>query len=109
MMLRPAFRSWLRKHKQENPMTTVHYVGFDVHKKSVSYCIKTAGAIVKQGKLPSKRDALLSWASERDTPWHGAMEATLFSGWIYDTLQPYATQLEMANPRNWRPSARPRR
>jgi len=81
-------------------MTTVHYVGFDVHKKSVSYCIKTAaGAIVKQGKLPSQRDALLSWASERDTPWHGAMEATLFSGWIYDTLQPYATQLEMANPR----------
>ncbi|MGH9632572.1 MAG: IS110 family transposase, partial [Bryobacteraceae bacterium] len=27
------------------------------------------------------------------------MEATLFSGWIYDTLKPYATKLEMANPR----------
>ena len=27
------------------------------------------------------------------------MEATLFSGWIYDTLKPYATKLEMAHPR----------
>jgi transposase len=26
------------------------------------------------------------------------MEATLFSGWIYDTLQPYGEQLEMAHP-----------
>jgi len=26
------------------------------------------------------------------------MEATLFSGWIYDTLQPYSEQLEMAHP-----------
>ena len=27
-----------------------------------------------------------------------AMEATLFSGWIYDTLKPYGEQLEMAHP-----------
>jgi len=26
------------------------------------------------------------------------MEATLFSGWIYDTLKPYAARLEMAHP-----------
>ena len=26
------------------------------------------------------------------------MEATLFSGWIYDTLQPYSQELEMAHP-----------
>lgn len=30
--------------------------------------------------------------------WYGAMEATLFSGWIYDTLKPYTAQLEMAHP-----------
>src|ERR1035441_10108706 len=32
------------------------------------------------------------------SPWRGAMEATLFSGWIYDTLKPYGEQLEMAHP-----------
>ena len=26
------------------------------------------------------------------------MEATLFSAWIYDTLKPYAQQLDMGHP-----------
>src|SRR5437763_7662892 len=30
----------------------------------------------------------------RSQPWRGAMEATLFSSWIYDTLKPYGEQLE---------------
>src|ERR1022692_2090898 len=29
---------------------------------------------------------------------HGAMEATLFSGWIYDTLKPFAAELQMGHP-----------
>ena len=31
-------------------------------------------------------------------PKHGAMEATLFSGWIYDALKPFAVKLQMGNP-----------
>lgn len=81
-------------------MNSLHYVGLDVHKKNVSYCVKTAaGAIIDQGKVAAQRAALERWAREVPGPWHGAMEATLFSGWIYDTLQPYAQQLQMANPR----------
>src|SRR5712691_5300786 len=38
-------------------------------------------------------------AKQLPQPWEGAMEATLFSGWIYDTLKPYAAKLEMAHPR----------
>ncbi len=38
------------------------------------------------------------WAEGRQVPWHGAMEATLFSAWIYDTLKPYAEQLVMGHP-----------
>jgi hypothetical protein len=26
------------------------------------------------------------------------MEATLFSGWIYDTLKPFAAELQMGHP-----------
>jgi transposase len=80
-------------------MTISHYIGFDVHKKSVSYCVKTAdGTIVEEGKLRATRQALREWAGKRHTAWHGAMEATLFSGWIYDALQPFAAKLEMGNP-----------
>jgi hypothetical protein len=33
-------------------MNATHYIGLDVHKKTISYCIKTAaGQIVKEGTL----------------------------------------------------------
>ena len=80
-------------------MTISHYIGFDVHKKSVSYCVKTAdGRIVEEGKLRATHEALRQWASQRPEPWHGAMEATLFSGWIYDVLKPFAARLQMGHP-----------
>jgi transposase len=80
-------------------MNVTHYIGFDVHKKSVSYCVKTAdGKIVEEEKLRSARQVLREWAGKRSEPWHGAMEATLFSGWIYDTLKPFAAELQMGHP-----------
>lgn len=76
-----------------------HYIGFDVHKKTVSYCVKTAdGLIVEEGKLRATHEALRQWARKRTEPWRGAMEATLFSGWIYDTLRPFAVELQMGHP-----------
>ena len=80
-------------------MNVNHYIGFDVHKKSVSYCVKTAdGAIVEEGKLRATRQALQQWAGKRTEAWCGALEATLFSGWIYDALQPFAADLRMGHP-----------
>ena len=80
-------------------MNNLHYIGFDVHKKTISYCSKTAaGEVVEEGTIRSQRDALRAWAAARGRPWRGAMEATLFSAWIYDTLKPYSAELEMAHP-----------
>jgi len=31
-------------------------------------------------------------------PWSGAMEATMFTGWIYDHLKPHAAALKVAHP-----------
>jgi transposase len=80
-------------------MSDTHYIGFDVHKKSVSYCVKTAsGEIIQEGQLAARREVLRAWAAAQAQPWQGAMEATLFSAWIYDTLKPYAQRLDMAHP-----------
>jgi transposase len=80
-------------------MNIQHYIGFDVHKKSISYCVKTAdGKIVEEGVLKARRQAIEDWARKRAEPWQGALEATLFSAWIYDTLKPFAARLEMGNP-----------
>ena len=80
-------------------MNVNHYIGFDVHKKTINYCVKMAdGQIVEEGRLRATRDALRRWAGRRREPWRGAMEATLFSGWIYDTLKPFAAELQMGHP-----------
>src|ERR1700691_18297 len=99
-MLRPVLTNRLRNLRQENPyMNISHYIGFDVHKKSISYCVKTAdGKIVEEGTLKARRQSIEEWARKRSEPWHGAMEATLFSAWIYDTLKPFAARLQMGNP-----------
>jgi transposase len=92
-------QSRINNPKQENPMNVNHYIGFDVHKRSVSFCVKAAGGnIVEEGKLRATHDMLRQWAGKRPEPWRGAMEATLFSGWIYDTLQPFAAELQMGHP-----------
>jgi len=80
-------------------MNIKHYIGFDVHKKTISYCVKLAdGTIVEESKLAARREALRQWAGKRTELWHGAMEATLFSGWIYDTLKPFAARLDVGHP-----------
>jgi hypothetical protein len=98
-MPRPVLANRLRNLNQENPMNIKHYIGFDVHKKSISYCVKTGdGQILEEGKLRATHQVLREWAQKRAEPWHGAMEATLFSGWIYDALKPFAAELQMGNP-----------
>lgn len=80
-------------------MNVNHYIGFDVHKKSISFCVKAAdGTILEEGKILATRASLRTWAEKRTQPWKGAMESTLFSSWIYDTLQPYSAELAMGHP-----------
>ena len=80
-------------------MESVHYIGLDVHKKSIAYCIKTvAGKIHDHGTIPSERLALRQWLTDLPGPWIGAMEATMFTGWIYDFLKPHTVELKVAHP-----------
>ncbi len=80
-------------------MKSMHYIGFDIHKKVISFCEKQVdGTVVDQGTLRANRKVLSKWAEDRKAPWHGAMEATLFTGWVYDHLLPYADELLVAHP-----------
>jgi transposase len=81
-------------------MNSVLFVGLDIHKKVIAFCAKEAdGRIVSEGVLPATRPALKEWAESLDRPWEGAMEATLFTGWIYDFLLPHARALKVAHPK----------
>jgi len=80
-------------------MERLYYIGLDIHKKTISYCIKQVdGKIMQQGKLAAERKTLLQWMEGLPGPWLGAMEATLFTGWVYDFLKPHAVDLKVAHP-----------
>lgn len=80
-------------------MKELYYIGLDVHKKHVSYVIKTAdGRRIGEGEIAATRAALSCWAAALDAPWRAALEATLFSSWIYDHLLPLAEQIQVAHP-----------
>ena len=80
-------------------MRELYYIGLDVHKKTITYCSKTQdGALVARGTIEATRAALSAWAQTIEHPWVGALEATLFSGWIHDHLKPFARELHVAHP-----------
>src|SRR5271169_1730041 len=81
------------------PMESMYYIGLDVHKKTISYCVKDAGGrIHAEGKIPATRFDLDRWMKTLPQPWTVAMEATMFTGWIYDHLLPHAAAVKVAHP-----------
>jgi transposase len=77
----------------------MYYIGLDVHKKTISYCVKdAAGHVHREGKIGSTRRELDAWIKTLPEPRMIAMEATIFTGWIYDHLLPYAEKVKVAHP-----------
>jgi transposase len=80
-------------------MQPMYYIGLDVHKRTISYCVKDgSGAMHAEGTLPATRGDLDRWMKTLPQPWTAAMEATVFTGWIYDHLRPHAAALKVAHP-----------
>ena len=77
----------------------MYYIGLDVHKKTISYCVKDAsGQVHQEGQIGATRWELDGWMKTLPQPWTVAMEATIFTGWIYDHLLPHAQQVKVAHP-----------
>ena len=77
----------------------MYYIGLDVPKKTISYCVKdAAGCVHREGKIGSTRHELDAWIRTLPQPRMIAMEATIFTGWIYDHLLPHAEKVKVAHP-----------
>src|SRR5438034_11642912 len=75
----------------------MYFIGLDIHKKTISYCVKeVSGQIHSEGTVPATRPDLDTWMKTIPQPWSAAMEATIFTGWIYDYLLPHAAELKVA-------------
>jgi hypothetical protein len=80
----------------------MYYIGLDVHKETISYCVKdAAGCVHGEGRIGSTRRELDAWVRTLPQPRMMAMEATIFTGWIYDHLLPHAEKMKVAQERRW--------
>jgi transposase len=83
-----------------NTNQVYHFIGLDIHKRSIAYCEKNPlGTVVDRGTFFARRDELVAFATSRTRPFVAGIEATLFSGWVYDALLPYAAELQVGHPR----------
>ena len=88
----------------------MYFIGLDVHKKTISYCVKdAAGRVYQEGKVGSSRRELDVWIGTMPQPRMIAMEATIFTGWIYDHLLPHTDKVKVAHPLMLRAIAAPKR
>ena|SRR5947209_3824797 len=80
-------------------MLTTHYVGLDIHKKTISFCVRqTDGTILQEGTVAANCEALDEWLPLIPQPWIAGMEATMFTGWVCDDLLQYSAQVKVAHP-----------
>ena len=57
-----------------------------------------SGKVHEEGQVGSTRWELDGWMKTLPQPWAVAMEAPIFTGWIYDHLLPHAQQVKVAHP-----------
>jgi len=80
-------------------MNSMNYIGLDIHKKSISCCVRQAdGTIIQESTITATRHALDEWMRQLPDPWIAGMEATLFTGWIYDHLISGGAVVKVAHP-----------
>lgn len=78
----------------------MRYVGLDIHKKTVVFCILGEdGAVHERGKLPCTKEALESFGENTlQTDDHVALEATTHCWAVVDVLEPSVERIVVSNP-----------
>jgi transposase len=80
-------------------VNSMHYIGLDIHKKTISYCVKRMdGTITSEGEFSARRQDMGRWMKTLPKPWTAAMEATIFTSWVYEHLRTGANEVKVAHP-----------
>jgi transposase len=83
----------IQRTTSKAPQRHMYFIGLNVHKKTISYCVKdAAGRVHQEGKIGSTRRELDGWIRTMPQP------RTIFSRWVYDRLHPHAERVKVAHP-----------
>jgi len=79
-------------------VNSINYLGLDVHKKTISYCLRQAdGTILREGTIEATREALAGLQAKVPQPWIAGLEATMFSAWIRDHIRAQGGKVKVAH------------
>jgi transposase len=83
-----------------DPHATLRFVGLDVHKRQITFCIlDPTGNVLQRGQFPTTRDAITAFAQSQLRPTdHVALEATTNSWAVVDLLEPHLARVVVSNP-----------
>jgi transposase len=77
----------------------MHYVGIDLHKKSITVCVVSQpGAVKARERLACQSPKRIVAWFEQWAPFQAVMEATASYEWLWQLLEPLAERLLLAHP-----------
>ncbi len=78
---------------------TRYYVGLDIHNKTIAYCFRRSnGKIAREGSCKATGEDLLALFDRQKRSCVVGMEATMFTGWVYDTLLGHGIDAHVGHP-----------
>src|SRR6202163_3698052 len=81
-------------------MTSVKYIGLDVHKESISICVRNSvGKVVMESVIETKASTILQFIDGLRGDLRVTFEEGTSAAWLYDLLKPHVTKLLVCDPR----------
>jgi transposase len=81
-------------------MTSVEYIGMDVHKESISIAVRNdAGKIVMESVIETRANAILDFIPGLRGELRITFEEGTWATWLYDLLKPHVSKLVVCDPR----------
>ena len=81
-------------------MTSIKYIGMDVHMESISICVRNSvGKIVMECVIDTKASTLLQFLDGLRGDLRVVFEEGTWATWLYDLMKPHATEVLVCNTR----------
>jgi len=81
-------------------MTSVKYIGMDVHKETISLAVmNTAGKLLMESIIETKASTILEFFAGLRGDLRVTFEEGTWAAWLYDLLQAHVTEIVVCNPR----------
>jgi len=81
-------------------MTSIEYIGMDVHMESISICVRNSvGKIVMECVIETKASTLLQFLDGLRGDLRVVFEEGTWATWLYDLMKPHTTEVLVCNTR----------